>query len=75
MLSNFEGPVGVDEQNIWANEFGISHPVVNDEDLELSTSYWSNTIRPNAIYLGPGAQVRFDEIRPDQFRDMFADEL
>lgn len=75
LLSNFEGPVGVDQQNIWANEFGLGHPVLSDDDLQLSSTYWVDDIRPNAIYLEPGAQVRFDAIRPDQFREMFASEL
>ena len=58
LLHNYQGEVGVDQLNIWANEFGLHHPVVNDGDFSSSDPLWpGDTGRPASVLLGPGAVV------------------
>lgn len=67
LLHNLAGPLGVDQLNIWANEFGLDHPVVDDADQELSKLLWpDNQARPNAVLLGPGAEVLAQDPSPEQ---------
>ena len=58
LLHNWEGGLGVDRLNIWANEFGLSHPVLDDQDYPISSLLWPDDIgRPNSVLLGPGAVI------------------
>ena len=58
LLHNYEGELGVDQLNIWANEFGLDHPVVDDHDNHLSELLWPDDPgRPNSVLVGPGAEI------------------
>ena len=41
----------------WANQFGISHPVVDDANAGVTNAYGTGGYYPNYHILGPGAEV------------------
>lgn len=41
----------------WANQFGVSHPVVDDKDAGVTNAYGTGGFYPNLHLLGPGMEV------------------
>jgi hypothetical protein len=73
LLHNLEGALGVDQLNIWANEFGLNHPIVGDQDYVLSDALWpDNPRRPEALLLGPGAEVLIFSPSEEQIAELIA---
>ena len=64
--------VGVEEQNLWANTHGLSHPVLADNDFERSDPLWpGNPGRPLLKLLGPGAEVIDVVVEPEDIPALF----
>lgn len=58
LLHSQVGDIDVDRLNIWANEFGLSHPVLDDQGYALSDPFWPGDAgRPKSVLIGPGAQI------------------
>lgn len=71
LLHNYEGEVGVDQLNIWANEFGLDHPVLDDGDFSVSEPLWPDDRgRPDSVMLGPGAEVLYRTPTREQVDDV-----
>ncbi len=72
LLSDSSWTIGVDEQNLWANEFDLGHPVLADNDYELSRRLWPNDdSRPQSVLLGPGAEVLFHDVSEGRLAEEF----
>ena len=58
LLHSQVGDIDVDRLNVWANEFGLSHPVIDDQGYALSDLLWPGDAgRPKSVLIGPGAQI------------------
>ena len=58
MLHDSTREIGVEDLNSWANTHGLTHPVILDNDWELSNLAWPTSDgRPLSKLLGPGAEV------------------
>ena len=58
LLHNWSGELGVDQLNLWANAYGLEHPVIDDRDFHVSDALWpGDSGRPNAVLLGSGARI------------------
>ncbi len=42
---------------IWANEYGLSYPVVDDAGAQITNSFGTGGYYPNMHLLGPGMEV------------------
>lgn len=72
MLHDSYGPISSDQLNLWANGYGLTHPVVLDNDFALSGTYWpGTTARPRTKLLGPGAVVLQDQPTPEDIAALF----
>ncbi len=58
LLSDLTREITVDEQNVWANVYGLAHPVLADNDQAISDPLWPGKPgRPMHKLLGPGAVI------------------
>ncbi len=57
LLHDYTQDIGIDEQNVWANQYGLEHPVLADNDQLVSEPLWPNKLgRPMHRLVGPGAE-------------------
>lgn len=71
-LSDLTKTIGVDEQNIWANAYGLAHPVIGDDQQLVSEPLWpGKTGRPMHKLLGPGAVILHQDPTHDDVRALF----
>ena len=42
---------------VWANTYGVNHPVVDDFDANVTNAYGTGGYYPNLHILGPGMEV------------------
>lgn len=65
-------PVGAEDQNLWANEYSIEHPVLEDNEFAISGPQWpGNNARPLRRLVGPGAVLIRDGADEDDVRAQF----
>lgn len=68
-LSDLSMTIGVDQQNVWANEYGLLHPVIGDDQQLVSEPLWPDKPgRPMLKLLGPGAVILHQDPTHDDVR-------
>lgn len=56
LLHDYTQDIGLDQQNIWANQYALEHPVLADNEQLISSPLWPDELgRPMERLLGPGA--------------------